>query len=466
MPGYRGSFGLTCIPPRIAAGLRSLAHYSGAVLGLCTVALLWVGIYQFVAADKERAELSAVQSTTNFARAFEEHIIRSIQAIDQTLLYVRDSYARDPAHFDLARWSREAFLPDPGSQIGIIDKDGYLLATSITTIPGPIDVSDREHFQFHAHTARDELFISKPVFLRANNVWSIQLTRRINAPDGAFAGVVTASLDPNRLARFYESVDLGTKGSTALVGIDGIVRARAALGNTAVGQSLANSKLFAFYAARTMGTFIETSPIDGIERIYSYRAVRGYPLIVSVGLAREEVLAAYDERRKSYLEEGGALSLLLLAISALIAWHQHKSEKSREHLRASEERYRSLMRTATEGIHILDCDGNLIEASPSFYEMLGYPIGTPLRVPDWDVQFTKPEIQREIAQLLEAPKSFDTRHRRKDGSIIDVEISAHRFVLEGRTLLYNSAHDITQRKTYEAKLRESEQQYRNAAFEA
>jgi signal transduction histidine kinase len=71
-----------------------------------------------------------------------------------------------------------------------------------------------------------------------------------------------------------------------------------------------------------------------------------------------------------------------------------------------------------------------------------------------------------VALLLETPKSFDTRHRRKDGRVINVEISARKVILQGRILLYNSAHDITQRKTYEAKLRESEEQYRNAAFEA
>jgi len=191
------------MPRRMATVLRFLAHYSGAVLGLCAVALLWAGIAQFLSSDREHAEQSAVQSTANLARAFEEHIIRSIQAIDQTLLNVRDAYSRDPASFDLVRWSRDAVLPDPGLQIGIIGKNGFLLATSITRIPGPIDVSDREHFQFHTRTDRDELFISQPVRLRANNVVSIQLTRRINAADGSFAGVVTASLDPSRLARFY-----------------------------------------------------------------------------------------------------------------------------------------------------------------------------------------------------------------------------------------------------------------------
>ena len=455
------------MPSRLAAALRFLAHYSGAVLGLCAVALLWAGIYQFLSIDKERAEQRAVHDTANLARAFEEHIVRSIQAADQTLLSLRESYMRDPAHFDLPAWSRNIqLLPSVSIQIGLIDTDGHLLTNNTGPLTERIDLSDREHFQAQLHSTRDELFISKPVFGRVTKRSLIELTRRISAPDGSFAGVAVAAFDPQYLARFYESVDLGTRGSTVLVGLDGIVRARAALGNTVVGQSLAGSPLFESFATQSVGSRTDTSSIDGVERIYSYRAVAGYPLIVSVGMAKDEVLAGYNQRWLSYIEDGSALSVLLLAISMLIARQQRKSEKSAEHLRASEERYRSLMKTATDGIHIFDTDGNLVDASPSFYEMLGYPMGTKLHVSDWDAQWNNEDLKREIAQLLESPRSFDTRHRRRDGSIIDVEVSAHKFVLQGRTLLYNSARDITQRKTYETKLRESEAQYRRAAFEA
>ena len=467
MPGHRHSFGPINMPSRLAAALRFLAHYSGAVLGLCAVALLWAGIYQFLSIDEERAEQRAVHDTANLARAFEEHIVRSIQAADQTLLSLRESYMRDPAHFDLPAWSRNIqLLPSVSIQIGLIYTDGHLLTNNTGPLTERIDLSDREHFQAQLHSTHDELFISKPVFGRVTKRSLIELTRQISAPDGSFAGVAVAAFDPQYLARFYESVDLGTRGSTVLVGLDGIVRARAALGNTVVGQSLAGSPLFESFATQSVGSRTDTSSIDGVERIYSYRAVAGYPLIVSVGMAKDEVLAGYNQRWLSYIEDGSALSVLLLAISMLIARQQRKSEKSAEHLRASEERYRSLMKTATDGIHIFDTDGNLVDASPSFYEMLGYPMGTKLHVSDWDAQWNNEDLKREIAQLLESPRSFDTRHRRRDGSIIDVEVSAHKFVLQGRTLLYNSARDITQRKTYETKLRESEAQYRRAAFEA
>ncbi|HXP76182.1 MAG TPA: ATP-binding protein [Stellaceae bacterium] len=381
MPENRHSFPLTGLLRRVAAAIRASAHYSGALLGVCAVALLWAGISHLLSTDKGHAEQGAVQTTANLARAFEEHIIRSIREVDQTLLYVRESYAKDPAHFDLSLWSHNSqFLKDLGFQVAIIDKDGYLLETSLGPVSERLDLRDREHFRVHANSVRDELFISKPVFGRASNKWSIQLTRRITGSDGSFAGVVVVSLDPYYLERLYESVDLGAKGTVVLVGLDGIVRARAALGDTTIGQSLAGSMLFASYPKNEAGNFETTSPIDGAERIYSYRGVKGFPLIVVVGLAKDEVLAGYDLRSMSYLEEGAALTVLLVGISGLIAWHQRGVQKSREELRASEARAAQksdlleiTLENMSQGILMADAGRNVQVCNRRAMELLDLP---------------------------------------------------------------------------------------------
>jgi PAS domain S-box-containing protein len=112
------------------------------------------------------------------------------------------------------------------------------------------------------------------------------------------------------------------------------------------------------------------------------------------------------------------------------------------------DRLRHLLQTASDGIHILDQRGNLILASDSFYHMLGYDEDIPpaMHVTDWEAAMTPDELSDIIANLTAEPKTFSTRHRRRDGTVFDVEISTRRVLLDGQVLLFASSRDITERK--------------------
>jgi signal transduction histidine kinase/DNA-binding response OmpR family regulator len=348
----------------IAPRARWVAQHGGAALALLGIVVLWGGVLYALTAQREQAFRGAVENTANLARAFEEHIIRSIKTVDQTLLYVRDSYAKDPEHFDIAAWTKATqFLPDLTFQITLIDKAGMMIGSNLASSGASLDLSDREHFRVHVDNPRDELFISKPVLGRASGKWSIQLTRKIIAADGSFGGVVVVSLDPLYLSKFYESVDLGSEGVVTLVGVDGIVRARATPGDRAIGQSLVGSRLFAEYARAKSGTYETSSVVDRITRIHAYRTVRGYPLIVTVGIAEDEVMTDYDANRRTFVILASVLTLLLLVVMAVIARHQAGLRRTREKLRASEARYaqKSEMLEATlenmsQGIIMVDAE--------------------------------------------------------------------------------------------------------------
>ena len=131
--------------------------------------------------------------------------------------------------------------------------------------------------------------------------------------------------------------------------------------------------------------------------------------------------------------------------------------RAEQFLQRESEKNLALLRNASDGIHILDTDGNIIEVSDSFCAMLGYRrdevIG--MNVVQWDAQFTAAECIQLLKQQLTKPERslFETRHRRKDGALIDVEVSSFPLELGGKPVLFNSSRDITTRKAAEESLR-------------
>ena len=117
-------------------------------------------------------------------------------------------------------------------------------------------------------------------------------------------------------------------------------------------------------------------------------------------------------------------------------------------------RNQTLLQTASDGMHVLDEQGNVVETNGAFCQMLGYAREEILRlnVRDWDMQWSGAELSAKIGRLIACPGVFETRHRRKDGTIFQVEINAVGVTLEGQNYLYAAARDITHRKETEAEI--------------
>ncbi len=126
-------------------------------------------------------------------------------------------------------------------------------------------------------------------------------------------------------------------------------------------------------------------------------------------------------------------------------------------LTTTEQRFAHAMRAVTDGIHVLDSSGNVVLANPAFADSLGYTLEEVLhlRIQDWETALAPEEIPQVLARLFasSSPSTFETRHRRKDGSICEVEVQVRVATLDGRPALYASSRDITARKASDERLR-------------
>jgi diguanylate cyclase (GGDEF)-like protein/PAS domain S-box-containing protein len=125
-------------------------------------------------------------------------------------------------------------------------------------------------------------------------------------------------------------------------------------------------------------------------------------------------------------------------------------------LRMESEKNAAFLRNASDGIHILNTEGIIVEVSDAFCNMLGYHrdevIG--MHVSQCYAAFFDDDISHVVTELFSTTtrSQFEARHRRKDGTIIDVEVSSYSLMLDETPLLFNSSRDITERKKLQAEM--------------
>ena len=121
-------------------------------------------------------------------------------------------------------------------------------------------------------------------------------------------------------------------------------------------------------------------------------------------------------------------------------------------------RNRMLLRNASDGICILDAGGRTLDVSDAFCDMLGYSREALLgmNVAQWDLRWSSDAGREELGRLLQSTTlttMFESTHRRKDGSVFDVEIHSIGFELEAEAMLFMSSRDISERKRTQEQLR-------------
>jgi PAS domain S-box-containing protein len=128
----------------------------------------------------------------------------------------------------------------------------------------------------------------------------------------------------------------------------------------------------------------------------------------------------------------------------------------------AEQKHKMILDTALDGFGIIDLDGRPLEFNDSYCRMVGYTLEELLTMSIGDI--VAAETPEETAQRLKKLREqgydrFESRHRRKDGTFIDVEISANYFAAgEGQIVVF--VRDVTERKRAEQAIAESEGQYR------
>ena len=434
---------------------------------LLLVALVWVGALERIAYERRAAEADAFARSANLALAFEQDVIRTLHSVDHALRFVEHEY-REGGRLDLRELLGEAPV-DSGlfTAVSLLDARGRVLGPDRSA--GPLDLSDRDYFAYHRDHPSSALRIGAPMLGRISGRNIIPVTRRIDAMDGGFEGVLVAGIAPAYFTDFFQKLDLGRGGLVQLVGTDGIVRARRNGLAVSAGGDLSDSNLLRLAAASPTGSFTSEGRLDGLSRFMSYRRLEGFPFVIAVGNSVEEAMAEFELRSRNYrLAAGGATLLLLLCAAALFGASRQRAAAVAA-LARSEARVRASFEQAAVGMAHL-ADGRILKANQKLASLLGGRVedlvGNLMRAyshPE-DMAATEAERRRLHSGAVNEVV-LEKRYLRLDGAEIWMRVSLSLVRDAAGEAPYEVAvfEDVSARRAAQEALRESEDRFRNMA---
>jgi diguanylate cyclase (GGDEF)-like protein len=288
-------------------------------LTLLVLCVLWGTILVRLHVEKEAVLRDTHLAARTLADSLSTHTLKTIHDVDEIALVIKYGYESALAAsrpFDLQRFQARGLInSDTALQVTLVGSDGHV-TMSTSRVTGDVDLSDREHFRVHEFDPNVGLFISHPLVGRISKHRAVQATRRLNHPDGSFAGVVVVSEDPAYLTDgFYNRAALGEHGMIAVLSRRGFMMSRRAENE----RSTAGESLPAAYDVLLHtrdATLVD--PLDHVERIVAGSALDQYGLLAVAGLSVDEALDDYYRMRRVYVTMASVISAILVGFAAWI----------------------------------------------------------------------------------------------------------------------------------------------------
>ena len=294
----------------------------------------------------------------------------------------------------------------------------------------------------------------------------LPLSRSYADGEGRFAGVVVAALRLDHFAELFQMLELGPLSGANLFHADGTLLARFPVVAGNVGRSLANSPNMQHMQRGSAGEFTGISTLDGVERLYAFRHVAGYPLILNVAEATDTILARW--RSNAWMLGSFALLLVLacLGLAALFVQELHRRHRLGVQLYEAQHDLRTILDNLPSMVSYWDRDLHNRFANPAYYRWYGVEpgalpvtslrdlLGPQMYADSW------PYMQRALAGERQV---FERRAVDADGKerFCIVNYLPDQDELDGRVRgVFVQSTDITQRKRMEHELFEEKERMR------
>lgn len=433
-------------------------------------------------------ELAATGTRTqNITRVLEGHAQEILQRLDLLMAHAVGQIANTSlpllADPPALRQRLQALVPVDGliRSYGVIGSDGALVASSAPSqASDPTNWADRDYFAVHRDQAGRGLFLGATTADGLTGLPTIPVSLRLEGPGGHLAGVLVAWVDPAYFQRVYESINKGSDGFVTLFGRDGSILARSPFNAGLMLRNWRDSPLFKQHLpAASEKTVRQVVVADGVDRIYSYRALPDYPVIVGVGLSVDEALVPWRAAAWRDAVTTG-LSLVVLAVmTGLLARQLRTGQQMARQLADSEARWKFAIEGPGDALSDWDVPTGTVYFSSRWKDLLGCEddeLGQ--HIDDWLRRIHPDDRDRVWATVRDhhegrtASYACELRVACKDGSwkwILDRGVVVLRDAHGKPLRMIGTQSDISARKQTEESLEHSRERVRalsDVTFEA
>ncbi|MYM74230.1 diguanylate cyclase [Duganella sp. FT134W] len=295
--------------------------------GLALLIFTWAAVTYQVRQERHTARYEAVLHSQSLARTLAEHSTHLLRQVDHATQLFKLKYEETGGALRLADFTRKNGLLDSllptklDLPLAILDRDGRII-DSMNGYFAP-DLRRQPVFRNHASNPSDVSLVTTPVVDSRTKKWQIQISRRLNRPDGSFAGVIMVMIDPAYFVEDYDRLNVDPGGAVMLISRENGMSAARIDDQVIISDSIDFSVLQPS-VTQPAEEFLLKRRFDAVDRIYGYAEMQRYQLTAVVGDPTASAMARFERRRNIYFGAAAVVSVLVTLFVYLLMRQAHR----------------------------------------------------------------------------------------------------------------------------------------------
>ncbi|MDR3435648.1 diguanylate cyclase [Telmatospirillum sp.] len=256
--------------------------------------------------------------------AVSDHVSRLLDDSDSYVRSVRHHYVEHGDVADMPLYLQDIKVNNADSFLGnlsIANSSGHFIFNSGNVIYEHFDSTGLAYFEYFKNYPQDSVYIDPSRLGKLTGKLQFRLVRPI-LKNGSFDGYVQQPLRPEHFTTLFNAFDLGPHSFTAMFTLDHRLIARQpSVPEETYGVPQDKIDLWSHLAKADSGQYVTRSPIDGIERYILYNKIHDYPVVIDIGLARDDIDESLHDIRLYIISQAVSVctaSLIFCILTLLI----------------------------------------------------------------------------------------------------------------------------------------------------